>query len=157
MRPQLEMDTRRFIKSIDPGCIKHWWSMIDHSIWVIEHPKPDGHWLSTKHAARCASWMSFDTGVFQSGRKALLQACTFIWLIHMCMCIYVHICNCVHILNQKTKQMSSRGASPLKKWHLMHVCGNSRSIIDFKHFLKMYNYILPNNVCQYFLKLTKPK
>ena len=73
----------------------------------------------------------------------------------MCMCIYVHMCNCVHILNQKTKQMSSRGASPLKKWHLMHVCGNSRSIIDFKHFLKMYNYILPNNVCQYFLKLTK--
>ena len=66
----------------------------------------------------------------------------------MCMCIYVHICNCVHILNQKTKQMSSRGASPLKKWHLMHVCGNSRSIIDFKHFLKMYNYILPNNVLE---------
>ena len=71
------------------------------------------------------------------------------------MCIYVHMCNCVHILNQKTKQMSSRGASPLKKWHLMHVCGNSRSIIDFKHFLKMDNYLLPNNVCQYFLKLPK--
>ena len=30
----------------------------------------------------------------------------------------------------------------------MHVCGNSRSIIDFKHFLKMYNYILPNNVLE---------
>ena len=64
------------------------------------------------------------------------------------MCIYMHMCNCVHILNQKTKQMSSRGASPLEKWHLMHVCGNSRSIIDFKHFLKMYNYILPNNVLE---------
>ena len=33
--------------------------------------------------------LSFDTGVLQSWRKAVVQACTFIWLIHY---VYVHLC-----------------------------------------------------------------